>query len=94
MPEFWEVLDMGQLDRETLGQFTGLKDKNGKHIFEGDILSNDFGAPKMTVEFSRGAFCLEGLQPIIGHLNGVGWFDHTKMLEVIGNIYENPELLK
>jgi len=70
-------------------QFTGLYDKNGKEIYEGDVLGNDAGAPNQPVEFSRGSFCLNGLEPLIGQKA-----DWTRFLEVIGNIYENSELLK
>jgi uncharacterized phage protein (TIGR01671 family) len=70
-------------------QFTGLKDKNGVEIYEEDLLSNDVGAPVMRVEFNQGCFTLNGLENLISEE-----VDHTQCLEIIGNIYENPELLK
>lgn len=69
-------------------QYTGLKDKNGREIFEGDLLSN--GDYVMKVEWNQDAWTLNGLENIVS--NGV--VDHSKFLEVIGNIYENPELIK
>lgn len=70
--------------------FTGLLDKNGKEICEGDIVS----APRMfndVVEFRNGGFMLKGnelYETIAGAL------DHYGELEVIGNIYENADLLQ
>ena len=68
-------------------QFTGLKDKNKKEIYEGDIIVHN--NRKLIVEFVDCGFALK-------QKNGTYWkdFNHvTKYMEVIGNIYENPELL-
>lgn len=68
-------------------RFTGLTDKNGKEIYEGDILE-DRGDPQLitrsVVEFIDGSFWSKGW----GRLG-----NHNEDSEVIGNIYENPELL-
>ena len=72
-----------------LMQFTGLKDKNGKEIYEGDILQRG------VVTFSRGKF--QGTYFDGGGDLAEDWEDdlyQEKGIEVLGNIYENPELLK
>lgn len=68
---FWVV------DPYTIGQYTGLKDKNGKRIFEGDMISR-----WNVVEFCNGEFCINGDTPL-GVIAG--------NCEVIGNIYDNKE---
>lgn len=74
----------------TVGQYSGLTDKNGKKIFEGDILlttEDEYfdGEYKAEVIFSDGEFCAVGQQV----------FDPCdfEYCEVIGNVHDNPELL-
>ncbi len=78
-----------QIRPETHGQFIGLTDKNGKEIYEGDVLHvwehsvDDRGIVRYDKSYT--AF-------VVGKYNcTVGEFEH---IEVVGNIYENPELLK
>jgi uncharacterized phage protein (TIGR01671 family) len=77
-----------------LMQYTGLKDKNGVEIYEGDLLNPRGFTPKCKVEFVNGAFVVStpgfAGRPDLGDIiNDLGFH-----YEVIGNIYENPELLK
>ena len=86
---------------ETVGQFTGLTDKNGKRIFEGDICRfkrfNDFYIGKIVFNVKTASFVM-WYQLIVG---AYGEKATQKMLlsvcddiEVIGNIHDNPEILK
>lgn len=78
----------GKQDRVVM-QFTSLKDKNGKDIYEGDILNID--NMKVPVEFYNGAFVVRYFSiPTTSYLSV---FDSSD-IEIIGNIYENPNLLK
>lgn len=66
-------------------QFTGLTDCNGKEVYEGDIVKYDFepcGEQTGVFQFLNGWFCLKGSN---------NW--RPTKFEVIGNIFENPELL-
>lgn len=73
---------------DTVGQYTELKDKNGKKIFEGDIIKNWFDEIGIIkYEQKRAAFVVNNLENVY-----ILWTNND--IEVIGNIFENPELLE
>ena len=80
------------LDEIELMQSTGLKDKNGKEIFEGDILTSQNYPVKGVVEFRT------DLGLWVHYLKEYSYFEYLGNVagskEIIGNIYENPELLE
>lgn len=91
----WEV------DPYTVGQYTGLKDKNGKRIFDGDIvrfaerrLGGEDASVVEQVTFDEGGFCTH--RYFLNNWLRNGLCGNTKLegIEVIGNIHDNPELLE
>ncbi len=80
-----------EVDPKTIGQYTGLKDENGKEIYEGDIFTRGRKFFYVVV-FHGGGFKLKLLKG--GFEDMIPLSCVAKHGEVIGNIYENPELLE
>lgn len=83
---------------ETVGQYTGLTDKNGKKIFEGDIVDVEYDIQYVGVASDRiGLFVVvfaDGCFMKQKQGGGLFHFISSDKCKVIGNIYDNPELLK
>ena len=101
-------------DPETVGQFTGLTDKNGKRIFEGDVVNvwweqktleqvTEFPKYKAVIEFGNPnhlyswGWQLKMIDDMPFNPDILLWVDMEEtgaFIEIIGNIHDNPELLK
>ena len=75
------------VDPETVGQYTGLKDKYNKEIYEGDICWDDEEENYGEVRFLDGGFSY------IWQNICVDLFEIDDSIEIVGNIHDNPELL-
>src|SRR5574343_426268 len=97
----WQVLCLaGKEDSYAPMQYTGLRDKSGKEIYEGDIVRMFDRPPSddawdLRVEWESGKFILTSLRDMGEYWGDLGdWFDCEWRVAMVGNIYENPELLK
>lgn len=94
MPEFF-VTEQYDFDEVEFMKNTGMKDKNGKYIYEGDIVTVN-GTWNCIIEYNQSscAFVLKS----IDRRWSTGYFsnyeDIEEMLEIIGNVYENEELVQ
>ncbi len=92
-PVFWTTLihdgalTAVEVDPATVGQFTGLIDKNGREVFEGDVLEAD--NYRVEIKFVGGQFVGYNKNYSITETQNRNWFSWV----IIGNIHENPELI-
>ena len=99
-----DLIDLSsiEVDIDTVGQFTGLFDKNGKEIYEGDIISVNGKYPKLVKYIDDYAcFCLANITDLNKkwispwqQVSSSWWNDFKREIRVIGNIYDNPDLIK
>lgn len=82
--------EIAPVDPDTVGQFTGLLDANGNEIYEGDIVKDGIAGFCGVIKFKDSAFIID-IDKIKGFLFVCLL---TDPLEIVGNIYDNPGLLK
>lgn len=79
-----------EVDPETIGQYTGLTDKNGKPIFEGDIVKGSCGT--LFIAFYDDSYLQFRAKTQSGIERDIDYYQGHDGFEIIGNIYDNPVL--
>lgn len=107
IPNQWAInrQDFTEVDPDTICQYTGLTDKRGKKIWEGDIIKYHFGEVYAPVKFGEYQSCFDSTST--SHVGfyvdwdknhnfrkDLGYWIKLVDAEVVGNIFENPELLE
>ena len=91
--EQWFIADkmtgyLTPVSGNTVGRFTGLHDANGKEIYEDDILREGYTGYTFQVVYDAPEFCFKT------NSYGYRFLNRAENFEIVGNIYDNPELLK
>jgi len=82
--------DISIVEKSSIGQYVGLKDENGKEVYEGDIIKSQFLRKNGIIKYANDKVCF------MAKISTNEWHFISDLydLEIIGNIYENSELLK
>ncbi|WP_418814598.1 YopX family protein [Ruminococcus bromii] len=90
-----ESSNVWHIDADTVGQYTGMKDKNGKRIFEGDIIdfsdrsdSDGYGVVKYDANETEFGIEYDNIYESLGK------HYYPEDIEIVGNIYDNPNLVR
>lgn len=78
------------VDPDSVGQFTGIRDKKGRGIYEGDIVRHDENGKYYAIAYDEGVpqFCFAD------NADGFKFLNHPELLEIVGNVHDNADLLK
>lgn len=93
IPDYASALYTAEIDPETIGQYTGVTDTNGRKIFEGDIVWYDYKEERGIIQWDN-----DTARFIITYSTSTFTVDFDNVygyeLEIVGNIYDNPEMME